>query len=157
MHSLGPRFEFFQVFWATSKLKTVGFRALMLPLRYPCKSKITLQSKFQPNRTSGSGDIAIFCQNLTKIWPQLWDPWANLIEKINVPSSQYGAINIRISALQVKSPGSSSRSKVENGDYFTVLASSLDHTFLDWTTLWGCLSELADLADGWVRRGGPIY
>ena len=39
----------------------------------------------------------------------------------------------------------------------TVLATSLDHTFLDWTTLWGCLSELADLADGWVRRGGPIY
>ena len=40
---------------------------------------------------------------------------------------------------------------------YTVLASSLDHTFLDWTTLWGCLSELAVLADGWVRRGGPIY
>ena len=32
----------------------------MLPLRYPCKSKTTLQSKFQPNRTSGSRDMAIF-------------------------------------------------------------------------------------------------
>ena len=39
----------------------------------------------------------------------------------------------------------------------TLLASSLDHTFLDWTTLWGCLWGLADLADGWVRKGGPIY
>ena len=39
----------------------------------------------------------------------------------------------------------------------TVLASSLDHTFLDWTTLWGCLSKMADLAVGWVRIGGPIY
>ena len=38
-----------------------------------------------------------------------------------------------------------------------VLASSLDHIFLDWTTLWGCLWGLADLADGWVRKGGPIY
>ena len=51
---------FGQVFWATSKSKTVGFRALMLPLRYPCESKITLLSKFQSNRTSGSRDIAIF-------------------------------------------------------------------------------------------------
>ena len=60
MHSLGPMSEFFQVFLATTISTTIGFRALMLPLRYLCKSKIILQSKFQPNRTSGSRDIAIF-------------------------------------------------------------------------------------------------
>ena len=48
---------------------TFGFRALMLPLRYSCKSKISLQSKFQLNRTSGSRDTAI----LFKIWPK-FDP-----------------------------------------------------------------------------------
>ena len=39
----------------------------------------------------------------------------------------------------------------------TVLAASFDPPFLDWTTLWGCLSKMADLAVGWVRKGGPIY
>ena len=46
----------------------------MLPLRYPCKSKITLQSKFQPNRTSGSRDIAIFF----KIWPKFGPSFGTL-------------------------------------------------------------------------------
>ena len=55
-----------QVFWARSKSKTVGIRALMLPFRYPCKSKITLQSKFQPNQFSRFRDITI----LFKIWPK---------------------------------------------------------------------------------------
>ena len=39
-------------------------------------------------------------------------------EKIYVPSSQYGAIHIEISTLQVKGSGSSSRYKIEIGDYF---------------------------------------
>ena len=38
----------------------------MLPLRWYCKSKIIVHSKFQPNRTSGYRDIAI----LFKIWPK---------------------------------------------------------------------------------------
>ena len=45
---------------------SVHFRAFISLLRYPCKSKITLQSKFQPKRSSGYRDIAI----LFKIWPK---------------------------------------------------------------------------------------
>ena len=61
--------KFFQVPGPINISASVHFRAFISLLRYPCKSKITLQSKFQPNRTSGSWDIAIFFKNLTKIWP----------------------------------------------------------------------------------------
>ena len=61
--------KFAYVFWPTIISACVDFRALTLPLRWQCKSKISLQSKFQPNRTSGYGDIAIFF----KIWPK-FDP-----------------------------------------------------------------------------------
>ena len=47
------------VFWATIILTWVGFRALTLPLRWQCNPKISSQSKFQPNWTSGCRDMAI--------------------------------------------------------------------------------------------------
>ena len=58
---------------------SVHFRAFISLLRYPCKSKITLQSKFQPNRTSGYRDTAILC----KIWPK-FGPGAQTSWSINV-------------------------------------------------------------------------
>ena len=37
------------------------------------------------------------------------------------------------------------------------LLPSLKGRALDWPPLLGCLRTLADLADGWVRLGWPIY
>ena len=38
----------------------------------------------------------------------------------------------------------------------TVVAARFAHPILDSPTLPGCLSKMADPADGWVRMGGPI-
>ena len=61
--------NFFQVPGSINISASVHFRAFISLLRYPCKSKITLQSKFQPNRTSGYQDIAILFKIRPKFGP----------------------------------------------------------------------------------------
>jgi len=58
---------------------TADFRALILPLRWSCTSKTYLLSKFQPNRTSGYGDMAKIVKNSETHDPyhynRIWSIW----------------------------------------------------------------------------------
>ena len=42
------------------------------------------------------------------------------------------------------------------GQGLTVVTVSFPHPILDSPTLQGCLSKMAEWADGWVRKGGLI-
>ena len=59
-----------------------------------------------------------FFQNLTKIWPQLWDPLTNPKNFYNVQSAILRGVCVKISALQDQNCGRSLESYDFFGSYF---------------------------------------
>ena len=133
---LTPCIKFVKVFWAIIISTPFDFRALSLPLRWQCKSKIYLQSKFQPNRTSGYGVTAI----LFKIWPK-FDPSSGTLWPIPKIFTMYNLLYCGGSVSKFQPP----RTK-------TVAGASTERTFLacafymfricrwsmKWKTAWSC-------------------